>query len=124
MGHTLRVAAPTYQVEDEESPVFLAVRGKTREQIDRITVWMMVKGQLEDAGIPTIYSNHYFRAAGITNFLENGGNLEAAQPIVGHADSRSSKLRKNSQPLAAAGNFLKILFESIRRLQAPAPASA
>jgi hypothetical protein len=32
------------------------------------------------------------RRAGITNFLENDGTLEAAQRIAGHADSRTTKL--------------------------------
>jgi len=74
----------------------LAARGKTREltdrAIDRVAAWMMVKRKLKNAGIPTIYSNHSFRAAGITNFLENVGNLEVAQRIAGHADSRTTKL--------------------------------
>ena len=34
----------------------------------------------------------FFRATGITNFLENDGTLEAAQRIAGHADSRTTKL--------------------------------
>ena len=33
-----------------------------------------------------------FRATGIMNFLENGGTLEVAQRIAGHADSRTTKL--------------------------------
>lgn len=53
---------------------------------------MMVKRRLKDASLPTIYSNHSFCATGITNFLENGGNLEVAQRIAGHADSRTTKL--------------------------------
>jgi site-specific recombinase XerD len=79
-----------------DSPLFLAARGKTRELtdrgIDRVAAWMMVKRRLKNAGLPTLYSNHSFRAAGITNFLENGGNLEVAQRIAGHADSRTTKL--------------------------------
>jgi hypothetical protein len=38
------------------------------------------------------YSPHSFRATGITNYLENGGTLEVAQRIAGHADSRTTKL--------------------------------
>ena len=79
-----------------ESPLFLAVHGKTHKltarAIERVAAWMMVKRRLKNAGISTIYSNHSFRAAGITNFLENGGNLEVAQWIAGHADSRTTKL--------------------------------
>ena len=33
-----------------------------------------------------------FFGTGITNFLENGGTLEVAQRIAGHADSRTTKL--------------------------------
>jgi site-specific recombinase XerD len=43
-------------------------------------------------GTSTIYSNHSFRAACITNYLENDGTLEVAQRIAGHADSRTTKL--------------------------------
>src|SRR3984957_737995 len=82
--------------DQPDSPLFLAARGKTRELtdrgIDRVAAWMMVKRRLKNAGLPTLYSNHSFRAAGITNFLENGGNLEVAQRIAGHADSRTTKL--------------------------------
>jgi integrase len=60
--------------------------------LSRKDAWSMLKRRLRDAGLSTIYSNHSFRAAGITNFLENGGNLEVAQRIAGHADSRTTKL--------------------------------
>jgi site-specific recombinase XerD len=49
----------------------------------------MLKRRLRDAGLSTTYSNHSFRAAGITNYLENDGTLEVAQRIAGHADSRT-----------------------------------
>ena len=52
----------------------------------------MLKRRLRDAGVSTIYSNHSLRAAGITNFLENGGSLEAAQRMASHPDSRTTKL--------------------------------
>lgn len=51
----------------------------------------MVKRRLKRAGLPTLFSNHSFRATGITTFLENGGQLEVAQRIAGHADSRTTK---------------------------------
>jgi integrase/recombinase XerD len=42
-------------------------------------------------------------AAGITNFLENGGSLEAAQRMASHADSRTTKLydRRDQKILVA-----------------------
>jgi len=35
----------------------------------------MLKRRLKQAGLPTHYSPHSFRAIGITNFLENDGTL-------------------------------------------------
>jgi integrase len=51
----------------------------------------MRKRWLRQAGLPAHYSPHSFRETGITNILENDGTLEAAQRIVGHADSRTTK---------------------------------
>jgi integrase len=51
----------------------------------------MVKRRILRAGIPPVFSNHSFRATGITEFLANGGSLEVAQRIAGHADSRTTK---------------------------------
>lgn len=64
----------------------------------------MLKRRLRDAGLPRIYSNHSFRAAGITTYLENGGTLEMAQIIAGHADSRTTKLYdRRAQKSSARG---------------------
>ncbi|MFQ6540026.1 tyrosine-type recombinase/integrase [Aphanothece stagnina] len=52
----------------------------------------MVKRRLLRAGIPPVFSNHSFRATGITEFLANGGSLEIAQQLANHADSRTTKL--------------------------------
>jgi len=52
----------------------------------------MVKRRLLRAGIPPVFSNHSFRATGITEFLANGGSLETAQQLANHADSRTTKL--------------------------------
>ena len=52
----------------------------------------MVKRRLLRAGIPPVFSNHSFRATGITKFLANGGSLEVAQQLANHADSRTTKL--------------------------------
>ncbi|MBX3096223.1 MAG: tyrosine-type recombinase/integrase [Fimbriimonadaceae bacterium] len=52
----------------------------------------MVKRRLLSAGIPSVFSNHSFRATGITEFLTNGGDLETAQQLANHADSRTTKL--------------------------------
>lgn len=63
----------------------------SEKQMSRDEALQMVKRRLKRAGLPTLFSNHSFRATGITTFLENGGQLEVAQRIAGHADSRTTK---------------------------------
>jgi site-specific recombinase XerD len=79
-----------------EAPLFPIALGKTRElgtrAITRIDAARMLKRRLKEAGLPDAFSPHSFRATGITNYLENGGTLEVAQRIAGHADSRTTKL--------------------------------
>jgi integrase/recombinase XerD len=71
-------------------PLFRSTRGRSRELgtdgLTRKGAWAMLKRRLRDAGLSTTYSNHCFRAAGITNYLENDGTLEG-----GPADSRSRR---------------------------------
>jgi site-specific recombinase XerD len=79
-----------------EEPLFPTTLGKSRElgsrPMTRIDGANLLKRRLRDAGIIGDYSPHSFRATGITNYLENGGTLEVAQRIAGHADSRTTKL--------------------------------
>lgn len=64
----------------------------TSRAMDRNDVLRMVKRRLLAAGIPPVFSNHSFRATGITEFLANGGSLETAQELANHADSRTTRL--------------------------------
>jgi site-specific recombinase XerC len=81
---------------EPQAPLFPAACGKSgklsRRPLVRTDPADMLKRRLKQAGLPTHYSPHSFRATGITNFLENDGTLEAAQRIAGHADSRTTKL--------------------------------
>lgn len=54
-------------------------------------LWI-VKRRLLSVGIPSVFSNHSFRATGLTEFLVNGGSLETAQELANHADSRTTRL--------------------------------
>src|SRR6202162_1915450 len=74
------------------TPSFPASIGKTGKLSRRPLVRTDAADMLKRAGLPAHYSPHFFRATGITNFLENDGTLEAAQRIAGHADSRTTKL--------------------------------
>lgn len=78
------------------APIFQSFTGPRHDALSgrpmhRSEVLQMVKRRLERAGLSTLFSNHSFRATGITTFLENGGLLETAQQIAGHADSRTTK---------------------------------
>jgi site-specific recombinase XerD len=82
--------------EKPDTPLFPTTLGKSRElgsrPMTRFDGANLLKRRLRDAGIVGDYSPHSFRATGITNYLENGGTLEVAQRIAGHADSRTTKL--------------------------------
>lgn len=77
------------------SPLFQTFTGPKHDELsgramNRDEALQMVKRRLKRAGLPELFSNHSFRATGITTFLENGGLLETAQRIAGHADSRTT----------------------------------
>ena len=63
----------------------------------RRDVLAMVKRRCAAVGLPASICNHSFRATGITIHQENGGRLEDAQELAGHADPRTTQLynRKN-----------------------------
>lgn len=80
----------------ENAPLFPSFTGAAHDKLaaralGRDEVLQMVKRRLKKAQLPSLFSNHSFRATGITTFLENGGQLETAQQIAGHADSRTTK---------------------------------
>ena len=68
--------------------------GLTENRLGRFTALAMVKRRAEDAGLPDAnkMTNHSFRASGITAFLSQGGQLEEAQKIAGHATPKTTKL--------------------------------
>lgn len=78
------------------APLFPTFTGQAHDNlsgraITRDEALQMVKRRLVRAGLPDLFSCHSFRATGITTFLQNGGLLETAQTIAGHADSRTTK---------------------------------
>ena len=52
----------------------------------------MIKRRASAAGLPASTCCHTFRATGITAYLSNGGTLEHAQRIAGHASPKTTKL--------------------------------
>lgn len=84
--------------EDKHGYLFRSAKAKTKQltekPMSRIDAWKMVQRRLTDAEIGGRigYGCHSFRATCGTNFLSNGGELEICQMLMGHADSRTTKL--------------------------------
>jgi integrase/recombinase XerD len=51
----------------------------------------MIRRRVLAAGIKTKLGCHGTRGTGITAYLKNGGKLEIAQNMAGHADPRTTK---------------------------------
>ena len=61
-----------------------------------------VKDRAEEAGFdPSRVCCHTFRGTGITAYLENGGKLEVAQHLTGHADASTTKLYDRRKELVS-----------------------
>ena len=64
----------------------------TGRPLTRRVVLAMIKRRAAAAGLPPSTCCHTFRATGITAYLSNGGTLEHAQQIAGHASPKTTKL--------------------------------
>jgi site-specific recombinase XerD len=103
---------PTKTRKTKKKPLFLTTRGRsavlTDRRMTRIDAWKMVKRRAKKAGVNIAISNHSFRGAGITNYLENGGDLLEAQRMAGHADPRTTRLYDRRQQEITRGEVEKI----------------
>ena len=81
---------------DREGPLFRAMEGKggpfSNRWLSSTDVLRMIKRRARSAGLPPEVCCHTFRATGITNYLENGGTLETAARIAGHASTKTTQL--------------------------------
>jgi integrase/recombinase XerD len=81
---------------DPQGPLFRAVKGRTHtltaHAMTRTDAWLMVRRRAAAAGIAGRISCHTFRATGITAYLKNGGTLDQAQKLAGHASSKTTAL--------------------------------
>ena len=69
-----------------------AGRRLTGRTLSRRLVLAMIKRRAAAADLPPSTCCHTFRATGITAYLSNGGTLEHAQQIAGHASPKTTKL--------------------------------
>jgi len=83
--------------EKRDAPLFQSLKGRTGKLTGKLLLadnaLQMVKRRAEEAGFdPAQVTCHTFRATGITTFLENGGDLETAQHIAGHASANTTRI--------------------------------
>jgi site-specific recombinase XerD len=82
--------------EERKGPLFRVAIGRTGKlsarPLSRTDVWYLVRRRAADAGIATAIGCHTFRATGITDYLTNGGKLEVAQRMAGHANAKTTGL--------------------------------
>ena len=64
----------------------------TGRALSRRLVLAMIKRRAAAVDLPPSTCCHTFRATGITAYLSNGGTLEHAQQIAGHASPKTTKL--------------------------------
>ena len=85
------------ELKEPKATLFQSVepagRRLTGRALQRRVVLAMIKRRAAAAGLlPPSTCCHTFRATGITAYLSNGGTLEHAQQIAGHASPKTTKL--------------------------------
>jgi integrase len=82
--------------EDKKGPLLRAAIGRTgklsERSMSRVDAWYMVRRRARDAGIETAIGNHSFRAIGITDYLERGGDINIAKRMAGHSNVKTTEL--------------------------------
>jgi len=98
--------------ETENLPLFRTMtRRKTLSgrPMSRTSVLRMVKSRAKETGFdPSRVCCHTFRGTGITAYLENGGKLEVAQHLAGHADGSTTKLYDRRREIVSKEEVKKI----------------
>jgi site-specific recombinase XerD len=98
--------------ETENLPLFRTMTRRkflSERPMSRTSVLRMVKSRAKEAGFdPSRVCCHTFRGTGITAYLENGGKLEVAQHLAGHADASTTKLYDRRKELVSKEEVEKI----------------
>jgi integrase/recombinase XerD len=89
LGRYLREVRPGLDRGEGQGRVFLNARGKP---IRRESIWVIVKGSAESAGIDKKVSPHTLRHTFATHLVEGGADLAAVQELLGHADISTTQI--------------------------------
>lgn len=86
---------------EASSPLFRTSSGRSgtfaEKQISAIDICRLVKRRIVAAGLPTSFSPHSFRSCAATDLLTQNVSLEDVQFLLGHSDSRVTKLYDRRQ---------------------------
>lgn len=97
----------------DSGPLFRSINasrdGFTDRRLNRREALAMVKRRTKRAGLGDRFTNHSFRATGITAYLKNEGQLEHAQYMAGHASPRTTKLYDRRAQEASLDEVQKII---------------
>jgi integrase/recombinase XerD len=87
--------------QPKDAPLFRTAGGRSGAMSARamngVDICRLVKRRLMAAGLPTIISPHSFRSCTATDLLLQGVALEDVQYLLGHSDSRVTKLYDRRQ---------------------------
>ena len=82
--------------EEKKSPLFRSMKYRQLQPggLTRDGVLKMIRKRSVGAGLPKeiMFGCHSLRGTGLTLFRQEGGSLEMAQQIAGHADTKTTKL--------------------------------
>jgi integrase/recombinase XerD len=90
-------------IEDgaKDAPLFRTSGGRkarlTNRAMNNVDICRMVKRRLKAEGLPMAVSPHSFRSCAATDLLLQGVALEDVQYLLGHSDSRVTKLYDRRQ---------------------------
>lgn len=97
---------------DKSGPLFRSAAGRSGTLADhamnRFDVYQMIRRRARAARIEYPISCHTFRATGITAYLRNGGKLEVAQRLAGHANAKTTGLYDRRSDLVSADEVERI----------------
>jgi integrase len=99
---------------DREGWLFRAAKGRgdslSENPMGQADAWRMLRRRAAAAGIRTPIGCHSFRATGITAYLANGGTLEHAQAMAGHASPRTTQLYDRTQERLTQAEVERVRF--------------
>jgi integrase/recombinase XerD len=82
--------------DERKGPLFRAAIGRTgklsAKPMSRVDAWYMVRRRAKDAELETAIGNHSFRAIGITDYLERGGDINISKRMAGHSNIKTTEL--------------------------------